>query len=115
MQDAHYFQKLNRDSQLEPRFKKLANINIGHPLKLPRAAHRLVDVAVGVFVVDEALLGVVESQAATGTQRNLGQVHYSTGTVSVAFIESKFLPLANSFYEVSDHRLRLRELRQFFV
>ena len=75
----------------------------------------MVDVAVGVVVVDEALLRIVESQAAAGAQGDLGQVHYGARAVAVGFVEGEFLALADSFNEVGDHRLGLGELCQFFI
>ena len=75
----------------------------------------MVDVAVGVIVVDEALLGVIESQATAGAQGDLGQVHQCAGAMPVGLVESEFFTLADSFNEVGDHRLGVGELRQLLI
>ena len=75
----------------------------------------MVDVAVGMVVVDEALLRIVESQAAAGAQGDLGQVHQCAGAVPVALVEGEFFALADGFNEVGHLRLGFGELCQFFV
>ena len=70
------------------------------------------DVAVRVFVADEALFLAVEAQDAAGLHRRLGEVHEGAGAMAVELVEREFFSCLHRFNEIGHLRFRVFELRE---
>src|SRR5688572_22995660 len=61
-------------------------------LDFPGPAHWFVDQTVRRFIIDELLFDRIEFQRPSQLQGDLSDVYNGTGTVTIDFIETKFLP-----------------------
>ena len=79
----------------------------------PWRAHGLLNVSIGLGVIDEPLPLGVESQRAARLDGDLGQIDQGAGPVTVDFVECEFLPRLHCFDEIRELRRRVRQVADF--
>ncbi len=89
--------------------------HLERPSGFPRSTHGLVEVGVGVGVVEEALGLGVEAEDAAGLQGGLGEVDEGAGAVAVAFVEGELLARFDGLDEVGELGFGLLEFGEFLL